>query len=204
MKSNPFYALSASAMLLGCWLLSEALEIQAGQVASLVLLMAVLQVYEGILVVLGAFLVRSGRAPRDGRSVLGLEALFLMDATLLGAECVTADAGVGSMVCAVTVGLAVSKLAWVRRAVPGLLSERAAVWLGAQAAVILAAPVAAAHLAHARLLGPVVLYGWWWATMALPVAQRAIRDATQVESEASRMHAVWTWAPSAMALSLMV
>jgi hypothetical protein len=51
-------------MLLGCWLLSEALEIQAGQVASLVLLMAVLQVYEGILVGLGAFLVRSGQNRR--------------------------------------------------------------------------------------------------------------------------------------------
>ena len=63
MKSNPFYALSASAMLLGCWLLSEALHLQAGQLGGLLTLMLVLQLYEGLLVGLGAFLVRTGRAP---------------------------------------------------------------------------------------------------------------------------------------------
>lgn len=39
MKTNPFYALSVSAMLLGCWLLSEALHLQAGQLGGLLLLM---------------------------------------------------------------------------------------------------------------------------------------------------------------------
>jgi len=41
-KTNPFYALSVSAMLLGCWLLSEALHLQAGRLGGLLLLMTVL------------------------------------------------------------------------------------------------------------------------------------------------------------------
>ena len=68
MKSNPFYALSASAMLLGCWLLSVALPLQAGgPLGGLLLLMAVVQLYEGLLVGLGAFLVRTA-APRETAS----------------------------------------------------------------------------------------------------------------------------------------
>ena len=30
MKSNPFYALSACAMLFGCWMLNDALQLEAG------------------------------------------------------------------------------------------------------------------------------------------------------------------------------
>jgi hypothetical protein len=201
MKSNPFYALSASAMLLGCWLLSQALELQAGRLTGLLVLMAVLQLYEGLLVGLGAFLVRSGRAPRDGLTVLMLESVFLMDVTLLVAECVTADANVGTAVAAASGALAVAKLAWVRRAAPGLLSRSAAVLLGAQAGLVLAAPVMAVHLARARLFTAVALYGFWWATPVLPVAQQILRGETGwTVGTAPRARQVWTWAPSAMAL----
>ena len=203
MKSNPFYALSASAMLLGCWLLSVALPLQAvGPLGGLLLLMAVVQLYEGLLVGLGAFLVRTGRAPRDGVTVLVLESLFLMDAPLLAVECVTADAGVGTAVALGLAALAAAKLAWVRRASPDLLSSRAATLLGAHAVSVLAVPVAAAHLAEARLFGPMALYALCWATLALPLAQRALRTETWAGAapEAPRAHAVWTWVPAALAL----
>ena len=200
MKSNPFYALSASAMLLGCWLLSEALHLQAGQLGGLLTLMAVLQLYEGLLVGLGTRLVRSGRAPRDGVSVLVLESVFLMDAPLLAAECVTADARVGTAASLVLAALAAAKLAWVRRAVPGVLSGRAALLLGAQAAFVLALPVAAAHLAWARVFGPLALYAMWWATLALPLLQRRLFEETRphVPAAAARAHGVWTGVPAAM------
>ena len=203
MKSNPFYALSASAMLLGCWLLSVALPLQAsGPLGGLLLLMAVVQLYEGLLVGLGAFLVRTGRAPRDGVTVLVLESLFLMDAPLLAVECVTANAGVGTAVALGLAALAAAKLAWVRQAAPDLLSGRAARLLGAHAVSVLAVPVAAAHLAEARLFGPVALYALCWATLALPLAQRALRTGTWTGAapEAPRAHAVWTWVPAALAL----
>ena len=199
MKSNPFYALSASAMLLGCWLLSEALHLQAGQLGGLLTLILVLQLYEGLLVGLGSFLVRTGRAPRDGALVLVLESVFLMDAPLLAAECVAADARVGTATAVLLAALVVAKLAWVRRAVPGLLSARAAVLLGAQAGFVLAAPVLATHLASSRAFGPTALYGLWWATLALPLAQRLLRDETRAgASGGTRTHAAWTWVPAAL------
>ncbi len=202
MKTNPFYALSVSAMLLGCWLLSEALHLQAGRLGGLLVLMAVLQLYEGLLVGLGTFLVRTGRAPRDGVTVLVLESLFLMDAPLLAAECVTADARVGTAVAVALLGLALAKLAWVRRNAPGLLSSRATLVLLAQAALVLAVPVAAAHLAWARLFSPRALWLIWWATLALPFAQRSLRRDTVAESGLGPAWApaTWTWTPAAMAL----
>ena len=200
-QSNPFYATSASAMLLGCWLLSEALQLQAGQLQGLLLLMFVLQVYEALLVGLGAFLVRSKRAPRDGLVVLVIESVFLMDATLLAAECVTTDLTVGTLVAVTTAAMAALKLHWVRRAAPDLLPKKVAWALGLHALVILTLPVAAAHLAGARLLGPVVLYGLWWMAAALPAVQRIPRDETQPkEAEATRAHALWSWMPCGLVL----
>ena len=201
MKSNPFYALSASAMLLGCWLLSEALHLQAGQVRGLLALMVVLQLYEGLLVGLGVLLVRTGRAPRDGVTVLVLESVFLMDAPLLAAECVTADARVGTAVAFILAALVAAKLAWVRRAVPGLLPARTAVLLGMQAGFVLAVPVLATHLASAGVFGPIPLYGLWWVTLALPFAQRVLRgEARDGAAPGNRAHAIWTWVPPALVL----
>jgi hypothetical protein len=199
MKSNPFYALSASAMLLGCWLLSEALHLQAGQLRGLLVLMSVLQLYEGLLVGLGSFLVRTGRAPRDGVTVLVLESVFLMDAPLLAAECVTANARVGTGIALALAALAAAKLAWVRRATPGLLTRRAAALLCAQATFVLALPVAAAHLAWGRVFGPLALYGIWWATLALPAARSVLCRETHA-SQDSASRAVWSWVPAAMTL----
>ncbi len=199
MRSNPFYALSASAMLLGCWMLSEALHLQAGRLGGLLVLIGVLQLYEALLVGLGSFLVRSGRAPRDGVTVLVLESVFLMDAPLLAAECVTASSGIGTAVALVVAALAAAKLGWVRRATPDRLTRRAALLLGAQAVFVLALPVAAALLASARLFGPLALYGFWWTATLLPVARTALRAATG-RGEPSRSHAAWTWVPAAMVL----
>jgi hypothetical protein len=201
MKTNPFYALSVSAMLLGCWLLSEALHLQAGRLGGLLVLMAVLQLYEVLLVGLGTHLVRAGRAPRDGVTVLLLESLFLLDAPLLGAECVTADARVGTAVALAAVALALAKLAWVRRTLPDVLSRRAAVLLAAQSAFVLAVPVAAAHLAWARLFGPRTLWLFWWATFALPFARRSLGEESLGRArESSSGLVLWTWTPAAMVL----
>ena len=68
-------------------------------------------------------------------------------------------------------------------------------------AVILALPVAAAHLAAARQLSPVALYGFWWLTAALPFAQRVLRDETRRHgSEGGRPHALWSWMPCGLVL----
>jgi hypothetical protein len=108
---------------------------------------------------------------------------------------------VGTAVAIGLAALAAAKLGWVRRAVPDLLSPRAAGLLAVQAVFVLAVPVLAAHLAWARVFGPRALYAFWWATLALPGAQRLLRDETRARgSAAERAHAIWTCVPATLAL----
>lgn len=201
MRSNPFYALSAFAMLLGDWLLGQALHLEAGHVAGLLVLIAVLQLYEAVLIGAGAWLVCSGRAPRDGTSALLLETVFLCDAPLLAAECVTASLWVGTVATLALLVLAATKLAWVRRNAPGLLDSAAARLLGAHAAFVLLLPVVAAHLAAARLFGPAALYGLWWTSLLLPAGRRALLAHTvPATARSARVVEVWTWVPAVLAL----
>ncbi len=154
MNKNPFYGMSAAAMLFGCYMLNHALRLEPGHVGKLLTLMGVLQIYEALLLGLGTHLVVTRRAPRDGLTVLILGTLFLLDATLLATECVTADAGVGTVVSLVLVGLAAAKVAYVRRVLPDALPAPAAVLLGVQAALVFLLPVAVSQLASARLVTP--------------------------------------------------
>lgn len=201
MKSNPFYALSASAMLLGCYMLSQALQLEAGKLRALALLMLVLQLYELLLVGLGTFLVKSGREARDGRVVLVIACVFLMNATGLSAELVAADLGLGGLIALALALVGALKLWWVRRQAPELLPGRAALVLGAHALVAVVLPVAGAQLAAHRLLGPAALYGVWWLTAALPLARNVLRDATLAHAgDAPRAHAAWSWMPCGLVL----
>jgi hypothetical protein len=73
--------------------------------------------------------------------------------------------------------------------------------LGAHAALVLALPVAAALLAAERAMSPVVMYGLWWFTAALPLARGVLRDSTLSQANrAPRAHAVWTWMPFGLVL----
>jgi hypothetical protein len=202
MKKNPFYGISAAAMLFGCYMVNHALGLEPGRLGKLLTLMGVLQVYEGLLIALGVYLVATRRAPRDGVTVLVLETLFLLDATLLATECVTASSSVGSAVAVVLVALAVGKLALMRHFLPHTLPQPVAVLLGLQAVVVFGLPVVAVQLASARLLAPVSFYGLWWLTLALPLAQKKMREASaSAHQGAGRDHAVWTWVP---ALSVLI
>jgi hypothetical protein len=99
-------------------------------------------------------------------------------------------------------GLAVAKLALVRRWLPDTVPGGLAVLLGAHAVVVLGLPVLVVQLAELRLLAPVSLYGLWWITLALPLAHRPIADATR-RARAGRVGAtpaVWTWVPAASVL----
>jgi hypothetical protein len=184
-------------MLFGCYMVNHALGIEPGRLGKLLTLMGVLQVYEGLLIALGVYLVATRRAPRDGVTVLMLETLFLLDATLLATECVTASSSVGSAVAVVLVGLAVGKLALVRHLLPDALPRPVAVLLGLQAVLVFGLPVVAVQLATARLLAPVSFYGLWWITLALPLAQKKMRETGAPEDQgADGARTVWTWVPA--------
>jgi hypothetical protein len=186
MKSNPFYFASAAAMLAGCYILGQALELQPGHLGKLLLLMGVVQVYECLLVGLGLMLVVRKRAAGDGMTLLGLECVFLLDATLLGNECATVDVFAGTAASVLVVTLGVLKLLVARRFVPHLVTTRAALILGVHATVVQALPVVVAQAASARWLTPAFLYGLWWLTLGLPVAKRRLFDALPGSTRARR------------------
>jgi hypothetical protein len=200
MKKNPFYGMSAAAMLFGCYMVNHALRIEPGQAERLLVLIGVLQLYEALLVALGVFLVATQRAPRDGVTVLLLETLFLMDATLLATECVTAEVGLGVVCALVLAALGLAKLVVVRRVAPRLLPASTAWLLGLQAVTVLAVPTAAALLALARAFDAKALFAFWWITLALPVVRQALLRTAPTRTHPSRALAVWSWVPAGSVL----
>jgi hypothetical protein len=194
MKGNPFYFGSAAAMLAGCYILSKALALEPGRLGKLLVLMGVVQLYEWMLVGAGVFLVSAKRGPRDGLTLLVLESVFLLDATLLANECATVDLRAGTFAAAVTLGMAVAKLWYVAERLPKVLSSRAALLLGAPVALVLAMPVVAAHLASLRALNPVALYACSWAMLALPLLRRA--QLAELRKDGRKEGNVWTALPT--------
>src|SRR5215216_317762 len=78
---NPCYLLSVLFMLIGCWLLNFALYTNAGDIRKLILLLLIVNLYELLLIALGLTLIKRVVFKNDGRILLGLEALFLIDIT---------------------------------------------------------------------------------------------------------------------------
>ena len=78
---NPCYLLSGLFMLAGCWLLNFALYTRAGDIRKLLLLLLIVNIYEFLLITLGLALIKRIAFKRDGRILLALEALFLIDIT---------------------------------------------------------------------------------------------------------------------------
>src|ERR671913_2259379 len=83
---NPFYLLSALCMIAGCYALNAVLDVRSGQVKSILVLVGTLNLYEFMLLGLGVYLIRRRNVVRDGRTLLLLQAVFLVDLTFLNAE----------------------------------------------------------------------------------------------------------------------
>src|SRR4051812_32553066 len=92
---NPCYLLSGAFMLLGCWLLNFALYTKAGDLKNLILLLLIINIYEVCLIALGLVLIRKDMFKRDGRILLALEALFLVDVTFINGIISTIDFRIG-------------------------------------------------------------------------------------------------------------
>lgn len=184
-------------MLLGCWLLSEALHLQAGQIGGLLLLMAVLRPTRAC----SSISAPGSCAPAAPRGTASPPSSWRrcssLDAPLLAAECVTADARVGTGVAALLVALAVAKLAWVRRAAPDLLSRPAARPARRPGGI---------RPLGARARGP---SGWSPGLRAAGALRAVVGDASPAARPAGppsrdggrrrgqRAHAAWTWVPAA-------
>lgn len=167
---NPFYLLSGASMLLGCYLLNSALYTKAGDVRKLLILLATTNVYEILLILLGLVLIRRRGFERDGRMLLALEALFLVDITFINGVISTIDAWWGTLINAVLLSLAAAKLWIILRSLNLPKAGRTWLIILAQTAVLLAVPTLFKEIAlprHGRV-STLAVYATWWIAALLP------------------------------------
>ena len=177
-EGSPLYRLSALSMLAGCYTLSHALALQPGQTGKLLVLLAALGAYEALFVGLGLFLIVRRRLERDGRMLLLLEVLFLVDATLLGGESFSADFRTGVAISVALLLLALVKVIVIVRVLdPGTVISALAPTL-LPFALIYLTPGGCLRLQELHLFGPRTVYGFWWlAALAVVVQAMLARQA---------------------------
>src|SRR5258706_2087989 len=112
---NPFFLISAVCMFAGVRIILSALNVSPGDLRRLLLLIAVLNIYEAAVIALALFLITRRNQARDGWILLSIEALFLVDLTFLNAEFFTANLRGGMIINAVCWSLALVKIAVVIR-----------------------------------------------------------------------------------------
>ena len=167
---NPLYLLSAALMLLGCFLLSTALDVRAGDVTKLLLLLGTMNVYEFLLIGLGIFLWKHRGIVRDGTILLLIEGLFLADLTFLNAEASAVDVTLGAQVNGILLLLALVKFGLIAWQLPLEKSPRVLGFVALQLAMLCALPVFLRWISEAGMIGPRPFWGLWWAVGLLPVA----------------------------------
>jgi hypothetical protein len=163
MDHNPFYLLSGAFMLVGCYLLNIALYDKAGDTRKLLVLLGTINVYELLLVVLGLTLIRKRGFVRDGRILLGLEALFLVDITFTTGVISTINARWGMLVVAALLVLAAIKLKLILSSLKLPQSNRIWAFVLLELSAVLAGPALFKHIAmlHRGFLSASTVYLAW-------------------------------------------
>jgi len=114
-EHNPFYLLSALFMLLGCYLLVDALGAPPERPDRLLIVLGVLNLYEFALIGWGAYLVRARGAYRAAQALGLLAVVFLVDSTYVMTRCVGVCAMSGNLVNVLVVLLGGLKLGLLLR-----------------------------------------------------------------------------------------
>ncbi|HEV8291632.1 MAG TPA: hypothetical protein VGP94_06895 [Tepidisphaeraceae bacterium] len=168
---NPCYLLSGLFMLTGCWLLNFALYTKAGDISKLLLLLLITNLYEFLLIALGLLLIKRIAFKRDGRILLALEALFLIDITFTSGVLSTIDLHIGLLINTAILLLAATKLLVILRGLNLPHSPRMAIFILTQIACILLIPTLYKYIAlphHGRITA-LNVYFTWWITALLPL-----------------------------------
>jgi hypothetical protein len=177
---NPFFLLSAVSMFAGVRVILSALNPVPGDVSRLLVLIATLNVYEALVIGLALLLITRRHQLRDGWILLSIEALFLVDLTLLNSELFTANLRWGVAINAACWGLALAKVAIVLRTLRLRLSGSEWVYAAMQFAAVFFIAGALKQIArHQHVPGyisPMALYaGWWFAGGMLVLATLMLR-----------------------------
>ncbi|MCY3023573.1 MAG: hypothetical protein NTW87_31725, partial [Planctomycetota bacterium] len=111
LRQNVFYLLSAFLMLLGCYLISlPHLLTPRPDITELLVLLGVINIYEGLVILACGFILRRLPASREATLLLLIEILFLFDMTFTASSCLTRHFKLGLGVAAAGFVLALLKL----------------------------------------------------------------------------------------------
>jgi len=174
---NPFYLLSAVLMLLGVFMVNSAENMHPGDLTKLLCLLAVLNVYELLVIGLGRVLVWKPTVPRDGVTLLILEALFFVDGTFLNAEAVMTRIGIGTFINLGLLVLAVGKTAFILKTMRIRLTTPLLAFLSLQLAALFLLPVVLKLEAGSDRSVDLTLYAAWWVAGLMPVAYEVLSRA---------------------------
>ena len=166
---NPFYLLSVLSMLFGCYAINNSLQVTPGDWGKLLLLLGILNLYEFLLIGLGMYLLPRKGVERDGRILLLLETLFLVDATFLNAETVMTSPTTGALINLLLLGLAVVKVGVILRAMRLRMAGWRFGFLALQLAILWAMPFAFLKMGPDGEISPLTIFGVWWVVGLLPV-----------------------------------
>ncbi len=167
---NPLYLLSALCMLVGCYLLGGIFILEPGSLSGPVALLVILNIYEGLLIALGMYLILKAGLLRDGRTLIILEVLFLADFTFLGMESVVADVSIGLLVNLALAALAMVKLAAILRILRIRLVPALLAFAFLQFIALFGLPGLFAALDAGAQVTAFSSYMGWWVPAALIVA----------------------------------
>ena len=167
---NPFYLLSAVCMFAGYRMILGAMNTPPGDVGGLVPLIAVLNLYEFVLIGLALFLIRRRGLIRDGWFLLIIQAMFMVDLTNLQSEVFTASLPKGLALNAACYALALFKVALVLRVLRLRVSIGEWGLIAAGLMVLFGMAGAFKGLAREGVLDARVLHAGWWVAGALAAA----------------------------------
>ncbi|MDB5332816.1 MAG: hypothetical protein JWP03_3967 [Phycisphaerales bacterium] len=177
---NPFYLLSALCMVAGCYALNSGLAPRTAEVPKLLVLLGTLNAYEAMVVALGLFLVRRRGIFRDGRTLLLIEAPFLVDLTFLNAETGSVSLGAGALLSAIVLLLALLKVGIVLRVLSDRLPGRAFGFIALELTALLMLPSAFKWFEHRGPVTASQFYAAWWATGLLLAGYELLNRSQQM------------------------
>jgi hypothetical protein len=186
---NPFYLLSAVCMFAGCRAIISALGVAPGDGRKLVALVGALQAYEACLVALALFLIRRRGLHRDGWILLGIDALFLVDLTLLTSEISYANLRTGLAVNAACFALALAKVGVVCRVLRLRLPSSHSVLIALQLAAMFGLAGMFKYVARDGAISPAMLYAVWWAVGAIVATWAFVPGRTLADDDPSHPNA---------------
>ena len=125
---NPFFLVSGVLMLVGCFLINGSVHDKPLLIWPVVVLVAVFNVYEMLIITLAVRLARTRRYTRDAGFLLLLEVLLLCDATLAYNEVLLKNLPVGVIVCSIALAMAGTKL-WILDRGLRLRTTKAGAWM---------------------------------------------------------------------------